>query len=200
VDIKVLSSQFVYSVPKLSMMQELNGEIAFVGRSNVGKSSLINAVCHKKDLARVSKMPGRTRHAVVYDLVMSNDIVQKKITVVDLPGFGFALMSKTEALECEQLIFSYLEQRHALKHIFLLLDIRRDPDERERQIVKIGQTRGLGFHFVLTKCDKISVSSRKPIYNKICAELKLAPDSVVFHSTFDEKYKHQLQELIWSQY
>ncbi|HXW60661.1 MAG TPA: GTPase, partial [Myxococcota bacterium] len=71
--IKVLKSQFVYSVPSLSLMRPLEPEVAMVGRSNVGKSSLINAICHKKDLARTSKLPGRTRHAVVYELLLAKD-------------------------------------------------------------------------------------------------------------------------------
>ncbi|MCA9508654.1 MAG: ribosome biogenesis GTP-binding protein YsxC [Myxococcales bacterium] len=199
-EIKVLDSHFLYSVPKLAIMRELGGEIAFIGRSNSGKSSLINAVCQKKDLARTSKLPGRTRHAVVYQMVMSDDTQQKNITLVDLPGFGFASMSKKEAQECEDLIFSYLEKRHSLKQIFLLLDIRRDPDEREKHIVKIAKNRGIDLFFILTKCDKVSLSARKPIVKKLVETLELDSDRVFLHSTHDEKYKHVLQTKIFESF
>src|SRR6201999_2680674 len=95
---KAIESEFIYSAPKLSLMRDLGPEVAFIGRSNAGKSSLINAICDK-DLARTSKTPGRTRHAVAYRLAMHDD-EEKSLTLIDLPGFGFALMSKTEAAEC----------------------------------------------------------------------------------------------------
>lgn len=200
VNIKVLKSEFLYSVPKLTMMRDVGSEIAFVGRSNSGKSSLINSVCHKKDLARTSKLPGRTRHAVVYELVLADDATKKDITLVDLPGFGFASMSKSEAEECEALIFSYLTARIPLKHIFLLLDIRREPDDREKQIVQIAHKRGIDLFFILTKCDKVPVSGRKPIMKKHIESLKLDPALVFLHSTHDEKFKHELQQVIFEQF
>lgn len=200
VEVKVLNSQFLYSVPKLPMMRDLNPEICFVGRSNVGKSSLINSVCHKKDLARTSKLPGRTRHAVVYDLVMTDDVSKKNITLVDLPGFGFASMSKIEAEECEALIFSYLTGRTMLRSIYLLLDIRREPDDREKQIVQIAHKRGIDLFFILTKCDKIAASARKPVMKKLIESLKLDPALVFLHSTYDEKFKHELQKAIFRQF
>lgn len=195
--IKVLNSRFIYSVPKLSQMRPAKGEVAFIGRSNVGKSSLINAVCHKKDLARTSKMPGRTRHAVVYDLLLSNDEEEKDISLVDLPGFGFASMSKTEALECETLIFSYVEKRVPLSQIFLLLDIRREADEREKHIIELARARNIRLVLVLTKCDKIALSQRKPAIKKMAKALGLAPESLVLHSTFDEEFAKGLQTMIF---
>ncbi len=196
--LKVLKSEFLYSVPKLSQLKDLNPEVAFIGRSNVGKSSLINAICQKKDLARTSKLPGRTRHAVVYDLQLSDDSKTRSFSVVDLPGFGYAAMSKTEALECEELIFSYLSLREPLGLIFLLLDIRRDPDTRERQIVEIAKKRGIDLVFVLTKSDKVPVSGRKPRAKKLIDELQINPSAVMLHSTYDQKSKEDLQAKIFA--
>lgn len=180
------------------MMKDLSGEVAFIGRSNVGKSSLINALCHKKDLARTSKTPGRTRHAVVYELVLAQEEIQKKVTLVDLPGFGFASMSKSEALECEQLIFSYIAERENLRQLFLLLDIRREPDEREKHIVALAQAHQIDLRFVLTKCDKLPNSARKPAVKKIIKELGLSAESVLLHSTYNEEFKRALQDIIFA--
>lgn len=195
-EIKVLKSEFIYSVPKMSLMRNLQEEVAFVGRSNAGKSSLINAVCNKKDLARTSKTPGRTRHAVFYGVVFSKR-QEKAFTLVDLPGFGFASMSKAEAKDCETLIFSYLRKRAHLRLIVLLLDIRRSPDEREMQIVEIASSRGIDLLVVLTKCDKIALAARKPAVKKMAEDLMVDKKSIVLHSTHDEKFKHDLQQVIF---
>lgn len=194
---KVLKSSFLYSVPALAMMRSLSGEVAMVGRSNVGKSSLINMVCHKKDLARTSKLPGRTRHAVVYELVLAENDLPKAITLVDLPGFGFAAMSKTEAQECEQLIFSYIADRKSLQQLFLLLDIRREADERERHIVELAQERGIELYIVMTKADKLPLSQRKPALKKLALSLGIRPESLVLHSTHDEDSTKNVQTLIY---
>lgn len=180
-------------------MREGDHEIAFLGRSNVGKSSLINVLCHKKDLSRTSKMPGRTRHAVVYELLLSNDLEKRSFSLVDLPGFGFANMSKVEAKQCENLIFSYIQERTALTHIFLLLDIRRQPDRREQNIIDIAKERGIDLTIVLTKSDKISQSKRKPALKKAQEHLGLEPSSLIYHSTHDEKLTHALLKHIFEQ-
>ena len=198
--IKILKSEFAYSVPKLSLMLDFGDEMAVLGRSNSGKSSLINALCQKKDLARTSKTPGRTRHAVVYELLMARSLEKRPVTLVDLPGFGFASMSKVEAAECEKLIFSYLQGRENLTLILLLLDIRRLPDEREKQIIAIAQERGIKLCLILTKSDKLSLSAQKPAMIKINAELGLNAKSLFLHSTHDEKLSKNLQELVFDHF
>lgn len=197
-DIKVLKSEFIYSVPNVSLMQDLGVEICFVGRSNVGKSSLINSLCHKRDLARTSKLPGRTRHAVCYEVLYAQEEIKKPAIFVDLPGFGYAAMSKLEAFECEELIFSYLKERSQLGLLVLLLDIRRLPDEREKQIAAIAHARLLPVMVVLTKCDKIVVSKRKMVMDKIAAELSLTRESLVLHSTHDQKFTTDLRAAVFA--
>jgi GTP-binding protein len=194
--VKVLSSEFLYSVPKLSLMRNFGDEIAFLGRSNTGTSSLINAIAKKKDLARTSKTPGRTRHAVVYRIVYDFKDQEKAVTLVDLPGFGFASMSKAEAQDCERLIFSYLKNRSFLKIIVLLLDIRRSLDEREKQIIAIAKERNISLILVLTKADKLSVSQRKPSAYKIAEEIDLGKENIIMHSINDEASTVQLQKFL----
>lgn len=193
--IRSLSSDFVYSAPKLSLMRNLGSEVAFIGRSNAGKSSLINALCGK-DLARTSKTPGRTRHAVVYRVVLAAD-VEKVMMLIDMPGFGFALMSKTEAEECEALIFSYLAKRTHLRAIVLLLDIRRDLDDREQRIVEIAKARGIEVMLVLTKSDKLAVSKRSPAKKRIAATVDLPTDAIHLHTTHDEKTTRFLRKALF---
>lgn len=197
VKIRSLSSDFLYSAPKLNLMQDHGPEFAFIGRSNAGKSSLINAIC-EKDIARTSKTPGRTRHAVAYRLKFGVASEVKAVTLIDLPGFGFALMSKKEAADCEALIFSYLEKRPQLTLIVLLLDIRRDIDEREERIVRAAKARGVDVMLVLTKSDKIAVSKRFPAKKNVAAALGVDTSSIHLHSMHDDKTTRVLKKILYS--
>src|ERR1700759_4479604 len=95
-------------------------EVAFVGRSNAGKSSLVNALTNRKTLARVSQTPGATRQINFFDL-------GHRLMLADLPGYGFAKVSKTEAANWQELIFAYLRGRGPLRRVLLLIDARRGP-------------------------------------------------------------------------
>lgn len=194
--IKVLEPQFLYSVPDVKLMKNLGDEVVVIGRSNSGKSSLINAFCQKKDLAKTSKTPGRTRHAVVYKFELFDEPNQKTIHLVDLPGYGYAKMSKTEAQACEKLIKTYLQRRVPLKLVFLLLDIRREPEEREIAFLKTIKERGIEVALILTKCDKISLSQRKPVLKNVAERLNLAPQEIFLHSKEMPKKTDELRKII----
>lgn len=197
-DIKVLKSEFVYSVPTMNLMRDMGAEICFIGRSNVGKSSLINALCQKRDLARTSKLPGRTRHAVFYEVCLADESSKKTCILTDLPGFGYASMSKTEAQECEQLIFSYIRQRQELKLLVLLLDMRRQPDEREKIIISIAKDRLLPIMIVLTKSDKIVMSKQKMVQASLAEDFGLSRDMLTTHSTHDHASTLALRQKLFS--
>lgn len=124
-------------------------EVAVVGRSNVGKSSLINAVVGRKDCARVSKQPGRTQQINFFTLL-------DKISLADLPGYGYAAVSKKVRKSWDQLILDYLRGRQNLRRIFLLIDSRHGIKASDEEIMDILDESAVVYQIVLTKIDKTS--------------------------------------------
>jgi GTP-binding protein len=124
-------------------------EIAFVGRSNAGKSSLINALTNRKTLARVSHTPGRTREINFFKL-------GDRLILADLPGYGYARASKTMTAEWQKLIFSYLRGRASLRRVLLLIDARRGVLELDREVMTLLDEAAVSFGIVLTKSDKLT--------------------------------------------
>src|SRR5580692_2775312 len=123
-------------------------EVAFVGRSNAGKSSLINALTGRKTLARVSQTPGRTRELNFFNL-------GGKLMLVDLPGYGYAKASKTMAMEWQALIFAYLAGRATLRRVILLIDGRRGPMETDLAVMELLDKSAVSYVLVLTKTDEM---------------------------------------------
>ena len=123
-------------------------EVAFVGRSNVGKSSLINAVTNRKGLARVSHTPGRTREINFFNL-------SGKLVLCDLPGYGYAKASKTLAAEWQTLIFAYLSGRATLKRVALLIDSRRGVMDIDLAVMELLDRAAVSYGLVLTKIDEL---------------------------------------------
>ena len=124
-------------------------EIAFVGRSNVGKSSLINAITNRKSLARVSNTPGRTREINFFKL-------GDRLMLADLPGYGYAKASKAMAAEWQKLIFAYLRGRASLRRVALLIDARRGVLDLDREVMRLLDDAAVSFAIVLTKTDKLT--------------------------------------------
>lgn len=124
-------------------------EVAFVGKSNVGKSSLINTVLGRKKLARTSKSPGKTRTINFFT-------VEDKLYFVDLPGYGYAKVSKSESAKWGDMVEGYLQNRPELKMIFLLLDIRHEPSQNDKMLYDWFLHYELPFTLVATKTDKLS--------------------------------------------
>ena len=145
------SSEYVISSPVVSMCpKDDKPEYAFIGRSNVGKSSLINMLCRHKNLAKTSSTPGKT-------LLINHFIINKEWYLVDLPGYGFAKRSKTVQKKIEQMVSSYILQREQLVCTFVLIDIRHDPQQIDRAFIDWLGESGIAFAIIFTKADKLSV-------------------------------------------
>lgn len=124
-------------------------EVAIAGRSNVGKSSLLNALAQRRNLARTSKTPGRTREINFFN-------VDDRFRLVDLPGYGYAKASKSILQNWQRLMSRYLIDRPNLARVIVLLDSRHDPSALDRQLVAMLEAHQVPFAFVLTKADKLS--------------------------------------------
>jgi GTP-binding protein len=137
--------------PKVSLPQ-----VAFAGRSNVGKSSLLNALVGHKRLAHVSKTPGRTRGLAVFE-------VEGKFAFVDLPGYGYAKVSREERNAWKVLVEGYLSSCRLLRKVYLLVDVRRGPGEEERMLSSYLSKQGIPTRWIGTKVDKLSPVERAAI-------------------------------------
>jgi GTP-binding protein len=140
---------FLSAAPELSATPTDAGyEVAFAGRSNAGKSSAINAICHQKGLARTSKTPGRTQQLVFFQL-------DDERRLVDLPGYGFAKVSVSIKQRWQQLMEHYLERRDSLKGLVVVMDIRRPLTEIDQQMIDWGIAAELPLLLLLNKADKL---------------------------------------------
>lgn len=150
-----MEAKFVKSSKALDQCPTPNKpEYAFIGRSNVGKSSLINMLANNKNLAKTSQTPGKTQ-------LINHFVVDEKWFIVDLPGYGFAKVSKTDREAWEQMIYEYLSQRENLLCIFVLVDSRLEPQKNDLEFMLwLGETQ-LPFSIVFTKTDKLSASQLK---------------------------------------
>ena len=152
---EIKTAEFAISSPMVSMCpQDTKSEYAFIGRSNVGKSSLINMLTNHKKLAKTSATPGKT-------LLINHFIINKEWYLVDLPGYGFAKRSKKEQQKLEQMISGYILQRVQLVNVFLLIDIRLEPQKIDLEFMEwLGQSQ-IPFSIIFTKADKLSASKGK---------------------------------------
>lgn len=149
---EIKKSAYVVSSPTVSLCpKDTKAEYAFIGRSNVGKSSLINMLCRHKGLAKTSATPGKT-------LLINHFIINNEWYLVDLPGYGYAKRSKTVQQKLEQMISGYILQREQLVNVFVLIDIRHEQQKIDREFVDwLGQS-GVPFSIIFTKADKVGVT------------------------------------------
>ena len=152
---EIKNSEFVISAPMVSMCpKDTKPEYAFIGRSNVGKSSLINMLCRHKGLAKTSATPGKT-------LLINHFIINKEWYLVDLPGYGFAKRSKKEVARLDQMIRGYILGREQLVNTFVLIDVRLEPQAIDLEFMNWLGVSGVPFSILFTKADKLSASKVK---------------------------------------
>jgi GTP-binding protein len=164
-------------------------EIAFAGRSNVGKSSLLNTLIRRKSFARVSRTPGRTREINFFR-------VNNGFVLVDLPGYGYARVSKEKRAEWRPLLESYLKQTSQLRGIVLLLDIRRDPSEDDQAMLDFLAEMEVPTIVALTKTDKLSKAAARQRVSEISAALALENEQVIPFSAHSGEGRVELLEAI----
>lgn len=174
-DIK--SAKFVTSATKINLDNlEDFSQIAFVGRSNVGKSSLINMLVKNSKLCKTSSTPGRTR-LINYFLINDN------LYFVDLPGYGFAKASKSEIDGWQSMIEPYLVENEQLKCVCMLVDSRIEPTAQDKQMLKFLNYYRIPFIIIATKCDKFGKSKVKPQMQKLSNSLGVGVDNVFASSS-----------------
>lgn len=147
---EVKTAEFSISSPMVSMCpRDTKPEYAFIGRSNVGKSSLINMLCRNKKLAKTSSTPGKT-------LLINHFIINKEWYLVDLPGYGFAKRSKKEVQKIDQMIRGYILGREQLVNVFVLIDVRLEPQAIDLEFMNWLGMSSVPFSIVFTKADKLT--------------------------------------------
>ncbi len=174
---KPLALRFLQSAADASELPESCCEVALVGRSNVGKSSLLNAVANRKGLARTSKAPGATRLLNVFELEN-----KPGCWLVDLPGYGFAKAPKAERHRWQPMMDSYLIGRPTLVKVLLLIDGLIGPTPLDIQTVQWLTHNGVTLRTVATKADKVKPSSRNTRRNELAERLNISPSDVLWTS------------------
>ena len=157
---KIVEAEFVVSSSDIKQCPEPDRpEYAFIGRSNVGKSSLINSILNKKNIAKTSKTPGKTQ-------LINHYLVENNFYIVDLPGYGYSKLSKKQSEKILNISFDYILNRENLLQIFVLIDIRHKPFEIDIDFIEFLISEGKKFNIIFTKADKL----KKNNLNKHCED------------------------------
>lgn len=164
-------------------------QIAVVGKSNVGKSSLINSLCNRHKLCKTSATPGKTRLINVF-------LINNEFHLVDLPGYGFAKVDKAEKQRWGAMMDGYFQESTQLMHVLHLVDIRHDPTQDDIAMSQYFRQMDIPFTVVATKADKISRGARMKHIAPICRALLVQPWEVVPYSSEDGSGRDKLLEIV----
>lgn len=182
---EIKTAKFITSVASADNIKDFGvDEIAVAGRSNVGKSSFINYLTGRKGLAKTSSTPGKTR------LLNYFSVNDGQFMLVDLPGYGFAVkLSEEERRRWDALMGTYLTSSPRLKLVLVLMDIRREPSELDKQMISFLSTSIVSFVVVLTKADKLSRAAAGRQKSAIASALKLGVDNILITSSLNRQGK-----------
>jgi GTP-binding protein len=187
---KIKDVRFLKSAAKVSDFPRFSfPEFAFFGRSNVGKSSLINMITGRRSLVKVGAKPGVTK---LVNFFLMND----NISIADMPGFGYAELPKSVKDKFLPLLEDYINNRKNLKLTFLLVDIRRTPGDLERDIVTLLSDNEKPVAIIATKCDKLTKNQRKMNAEKIAREFDIDAGSIYFSSSKTTEGRKEIIKLI----
>ncbi len=187
---KIKKAEFICSARSPSMYPGQNlPDVAFVGRSNVGKSSMINTLLNRKGLAKTSSTPGKTRGVNFYRI---NDIFY----VVDLPGYGFARVSRDERWSWKGMVESYFLSKRDIRGVIILVDIRRGVEEEEVMVMDWMDSLGVPIQLVLTKADKLSRSKRVQQVRSVANLFDMGGKGVLCFSSHTGEGRHELWRVI----
>lgn len=163
------SCDFFHGAQQLEQLPAAEGpEVAFAGRSNVGKSSLINALTGRKSLARASSEPGRTKQLNFFSLA-------HRLVLVDMPGYGFAKAARSVKEDWQEMMFAYLRGRPTLRRVILLLDARVETKASDREVMELFDKAAINFQVVLTKCDGLRPRAEQARYAEVCQDISRHP-------------------------
>ena len=169
-----LTPEFLWAAKSMNDLPPMSvTEIAFAGRSNVGKSSLVNAVLNRKGMARASSEPGRTRELIFFALKDNTEIEQLRI--VDLPGYGYARAPKTEIKRWTDATRDFLMGRAVLKRVFLLVDSRHGVKDSDLEVMNALDKAAVNYQIILTKIDKVSVTELAKVKKQTLEKIKKRP-------------------------
>jgi len=168
---KLNNVKYYKTVVDSSELEDSSAEVAFVGRSNVGKSSVLNSVCGEKKLAYISQVPGKTRSINVFEAARGR-------WIVDLPGYGFAVGPEEERLKWQEMIETYLLGRENLRMVFMIVDANVGPTKLDRQMAVWLQANCVPYSVVANKIDKISSLLIKERLQFVANELQIAIEKI----------------------
>ncbi len=187
---RVVNAEFIKSAASRSgYPDEGLPEVAFGGRSNVGKSSLINKLLNRKRLARVSGKPGHTRLLNFYR-------VNGRVVFTDLPGYGFARVSAKERESWKRMVEEYLLTRDELKAVVLIMDIRRTPGAEEEELIGFLTANGIAPILAVTKADKLGKTKRTKPLRELASRLGISPGQVAVFSAHTGEGREELWKKI----
>jgi GTP-binding protein len=187
---KTTSAEFIKSATQPSQYPDYSyPEVAFAGKSNVGKSSLINALVNRRKLAQTSSTPGKTR-------LLNFFLINGRVSFVDLPGYGYARVSQDTRKEWKPMVERYLSERKELGLVILILDIRRDPSADDLSLLEWLQFYERNFLIVLTKCDKLSRGQGKARVKLITKALAVPEENTVLFSAVTGEGKAEIWKFI----
>lgn len=197
-EITVIKSEYVTSaVSRSTCPEELLPEIVFVGRSNVGKSSLINSLTNRKSLARTSGTPGKTQTINFFKVTLKTaEEERREFYLVDLPGYGYAKTSKTNRKLWAKFIDEYLSSRRDIKFVCQLIDMRHSPMESDLKSFASLVEKNLPVLVIATKSDKLGKTERQKHLNAIKNALGVEADSVLPYSSVKNEGRSELLDVI----